>query len=421
MTLPALAHGVGTVYESPLPVGLYVAGAATAVLASLVVAARSRDREPVARTVSSGTAPRLLESLLRGLGLVGLLALVAFAVVDPGRGFTPAPLLFWVGLVVGVTFVSVAVGGVWERADPWLFLEDLYLVEAEGDRAPPAWLAAATLYALFWFELVSGVGFDARAVVVAVLAYAVYRTVVRTRYRSAWRDADPLSVLFGFAARISPLRLEGARIEYRGVGHGLMGQEAMPTHLYLAVFVLLASTTLDNVRETVQWNDFLQASHLDGLPAMLVDSIALAAFALPFVVPFVLVARWARRWFRDDVRSRPERHLAWSLVPIGVAYVLAHNFPLLMTGLPALARELLAGIGAAGLLEGYVASPQLVWFVEIALIVGGHVVGIMAAHRVALSAAGDRRAALASHVPLAFLMAGYTASTLWLLSLPLVV
>ena len=72
------------------------------------------------------------------------------------------------------------------------------------------------------------------------------------------------------------------------------------------------------------------------------------------------------------------------------------------------------------LFAGYTPSAQLVWVLAILLVVGGHVLGVLAAHRTGLRLTDSRKAAAGSHVALTVLMSLYTVSTLWLLSLPLV-
>jgi len=163
----------------------------------------------------------------------------------------------------------------------------------------------------------------------------------------------------------------------------------MPRGLYAALFVLLASTTLDNVRETVGWTEFRDALGLGSASDILVESIALLAFTLIFLLPF-LAAVWTSRRFigRDLSFDDMSRRFGWSLIPIGIAYVLAHNAPLVLTGLPLIVRGLsdpfgqgwnLLGTGDA--LQGFFPSPALVWFIEIVLIVGGHILGVLVAHR----------------------------------------
>ena len=121
------------------------------------------------------------------------------------------------------------------------------------------------------------------------------------------------------------------------------------------------------------------------------------------------------------------RLFAWSLIPIGVAYLLAHNAPLLMTGTPRLVEYLSDPfdkgwnlIGTRELFHTYMPSPALVWFIEIFLIIGGHVLGVLLAHRIAARHAGSHGEAVKSQVALTILMSFFTITTLVLLGQPLI-
>jgi hypothetical protein len=202
----------------------------------------------------------------------------------------------------------------------------------------------------------------------------------------------------------------------------------MSRALFSALFVLLGATTFDNLSETVGWGEFLSATGLDALPARLVDSLALAAFGGLFLLPFLGAIYVAVRWTgSSEPLGAVARRFGWSLIPIAVAYVLAHNAPLLMTGVPRLIQNLADPFqmgwnitGTATLFSGYSPSPRAVWFVEIFLIVGGHILGVLAAHRAAVRMVPAHGAAVRSQYALTVLMTVYTVTTLWLLAQPLV-
>lgn len=421
------AHGVGRVYESPLPVWLYLVGAAATVLISFAIRSLA-DRRPAtdrpARMVMGPSALAKLGTILRvlGLALVGLILI--FALADPDPGFTAAPLLFWVILVIGTIVVSAIVGGVWRLGNPWLAIESLYRIPDEDDElagsTPPWWIGPVLLYGLFWFELVSGRGFDPVAILLVLAAYTVFALIMSPRFGSGWELADPLSILFGFASRSAPLQIEEQGIVYRGSVDGLDEPGPMPLALFASVFVLLASTTLDNLRETVEWTRFLELTRLEHVSAKIVDSFALALLTLPFLGAFVAVVALSRHWMTQKLSLfETVRRYAWSLIPIGIAYVLAHNIPLLIIGVPELLDRMFDTLGV-DLFSRYTPSPRLVWFIEIVVVVGGHVLGVLAAHRAGLRMTDSHAAAVKSHTALTILMSFFTVSTLWLLSLPLV-
>lgn len=371
---------------------------------------------------------RALGLALRVVGFAGLfLALLSGGLVR-GSGLLLAPLLFWVGLIVLTVAVNALLEGAWRAGDPWAALDELYRLEDPAPLRPPWWLGPLLLYGLFWFELVSGAGFSSPTIAAVLVAYSAFVFAFRRRFGSAWADADPLSILFGFAGRCAPLRLDNDGISYRGPIAGLDEREPMRLALFASLFVLLGATTLDNVRETVGWSAFLASARVGDLPDALVDSIALIAFSGLFYAPFALSLWIARRWMPGEPRfSVTTRRFGWSLVPIGVAYLLAHNAPLLMTGVPQVIRQLSDPFDRGWNLFGtlhwfhdYVPSPAFVWFLEIALIVGGHVIGVLVAHRTAVRVAGSHRGAVMSQIALTVLMSLFTIATLGLLAQPLV-
>jgi len=422
-----LAHGVGRVYESPIPVSYYLAGAALTVLASFFIRARvDTERAHPARAVAGPGAARRIVGIFRGYLLVTLMSAVAFSVIYSDQtGYGIPALTFWVCLIIIPIVVSSVFAGVWPAASPWSTIEGLYRFDDEDGveeprRPAPWWLPPAAIYGLFWFELVSGKGFDPATILAVLTIYTLYVLVFQTR--TGWRqeEADPLGVLFGFAQRIAPFEVGKNAVIYRGFVAALDEARPMPTGLFAAMFVLLASTTLDSIRETVGWYDFLRTTGLDTVDEQVVDSVALLALTLPFLLPFLACVSLARVWAQEPVGwFVTARSFGWSLIPIGIAYVLAHNMPLLLTGLPQLVQQIAEGFGSH-VLTGYAASPLLVWILEIALIVGGHVVGVLAAHRIAVRIAGSHKAAVKSHVALTILMSFFTIATLWLLSLPIV-
>jgi hypothetical protein len=130
-----------------------------------------------------------------------------------------------------------------------------------------------------------------------------------------------------------------------------------------------------------------------------------------FVVAYVLVARSAAR------------EVAPTLVPIAAVYFAAHYFAyLLIAGQYTLSVVVdpfaqgwdPAGLGEYGIWRGIVPA-ALVWWVQVLVIVWGHVAAVFAAHRLALRGATAARALIAQ-APLVLLMVGYTVAGLWVLA-----
>ena len=107
MPVPALAHQIGDSFRSPLPLSVYLLGAAIAV--GHLVRARLPDR-PVAERPTSPRVrrfPRLARGLLRTLGVVAWLWIIVQTLIIGGSSDADVSSLFlWVYGWVGLALVS---------------------------------------------------------------------------------------------------------------------------------------------------------------------------------------------------------------------------------------------------------------------------------------------------------------------------
>jgi hypothetical protein len=127
--------------------------------------------------------------------------------------------------------------------------------------------------------------------------------------------------------------------------------------------------------------------------------------------------------------SELSRLFVHSLVPIALAYAVAHYFSLFMYQGQALGylasnplgRALADGdggiFGTAGWSIDYtVVGTRLIWYVQVAALVCGHVAGLILAHDRALRVFPDPRQATRSQYWMLVVMVGFTSLGLWLLS-----
>jgi len=116
-----------------------------------------------------------------------------------------------------------------------------------------------------------------------------------------------------------------------------------------------------------------------------------------------------------------------SLLPIAIAYQVAHFYTFLLTQGQYLVLTLADQFGLGWTLPGLggyeptsllFLSVQFVWQSQVAVIVLGHIVAVWVAHHIALEIYDDRRRSIRSQVPMMLLMVGYTMLSLWILTRP---
>jgi hypothetical protein len=162
----------------------------------------------------------------------------------------------------------------------------------------------------------------------------------------------------------------------------------------------------------------------------LVRSVALVGFVLLFLGAYAVVCRLTAAAAGE--RAAPTggvlRSFVLTLVPIAIAYHIAHYFSLFFLGgqyvIPLLSDPLGHGWNLIGTAHYQVdiglVTPRLQWTVAVVAVVLGHVCAIYLAHVTALRLFADRRAALRSQIPMVALMVIYTMLSLWILSQPIV-
>lgn len=429
---PLAAHGVGSSQDLPLPFDLVLqAGALTVVLSFLVVSVLWR----APRADGAWRLPARWDAALRSpwwrlpLRIV-VLALAVYvvgnALYGPAGPENPAAHVLFVWLWVGLVPASILLGPVWRGLNPLRTLHaGLCAVlripvtglrpgtrpggagaaarsgDDDGAGRTGHWPAAVALLAFVWLELVAPDRTDPRLIGGWLTAYAVVQLGAALVRGEGWfARGDGFEMYSELAGRLSVLGTDGAgRYVLRSPLAGLT-TVAHPRGTTAFVAVWWGSTIFDSASGSPLWAGFVQSTPVPELVATagLVGVCLLVAASL----------RWTTR--RADI--------ALPLVPIAAGYTLAHYASLLVVEGP---RGLLLLVRQWGLAEsvepGLVPDPTTIAVVQVACVVVGHLVGVLAAHDRALRAAPGRQhtLVLADELPGVLLMVGYTWAGLFLL------
>jgi len=470
----AHAHGFGQRFDLPLPLWLWLTGAgATLVLTFVVLAVFARRRDFGAALLRSTDllrfAPlrRLAPSLalvLRALSctlFVLTLATGSFGNQDAYANLSVT--VVWVLWWVGMAFFCALVGDLWEVVNP---LPTIYraAVRVIGGReslgwAYPArlgaWPAVALFFAFAWAELIWQDKDLPRAIATALLAYAALSWCGMLLFGvEAWRhQADAFAMVFRVLSRFAPLEIrssspgEPARLRLRPYAAGLLTTGPVSNSVTAFVLLMLATVTFDGFHATPLMDRIgtgAQASRpvaetlytlslatpLD--ETQWLNTVMLLLFPLAFVLIFRIVSAWMLRLAghaaRDGDADPHLNAMVWSLVPIAVAYHLAHYASLLLTTgqfiIPLSSDPFGWGwdlFGTRGRkVDLGILSPAVYWYVAVALVVIGHVLAVVVAHVEAVQRFASHRAALLSQLPMLVLMVAYTSLSLWIMAQPIV-
>jgi hypothetical protein len=158
----ALGHQLTGVFESPIPLAVYLAGAATAVGLSFTVVFL-RDGPGIGPGDPRAIAvPRWLRACLRGAGVLAVAWVAAQAVVGGSSDADVSGLFLWTYGWVGLALVSAVLGPAWSWLDPFTTVHDLgaALLRRAGiqgwtpapTQAPGRWPAVAGFAFFVWLE-----------------------------------------------------------------------------------------------------------------------------------------------------------------------------------------------------------------------------------------------------------------------------
>jgi hypothetical protein len=372
--------------------------------------------------------------------LVGALGLSLFVVVfvaalvgERSVGTNIAPtfiyVIFWLGLVV----LTILLGNVWAWLNPWRAAADFVSWcwrRAGLEWDPPfsyperlgCWPAAFLLLCFAALELAYTDPSDPRMLALAIAIYSWVTWVGMAAFgRELWlRAGEAFTVYFGLISRLSILTLRDGRAALRAPLHNVArNRERAGTVVFVAV--MLGSVAFDGFSRTSYWQDRLFRIETD------VGAIAFNLLGLVFAVAIVAVAyvaavEVARRIGRE--RARLEQAFIGSLIPIAIAYVVAHYATLLLVqgqlAIPLASDPFGHGWDLFGTLDYRVnvqpLSADQTWYLQAGALVLGHVLGLVIAHDKALALFGSSRVALRTQYAMLGLMVLYTVGGLWLLS-----
>lgn len=453
------AHALVAREDLPIPAWLFAWGASIVLIVSffaLSVAWREpRFEEDSWRPFSAGASRVLLglpaQVLCGAIGVL-LLWLALYAGLHgtdaPDRNF--ALTFIFVTAWLGFPVVSVLFGDVFRAFNPWRAVGRLAgaAFSRIGGQPPvhaayPEWLgrwpAAVGLVAFVWLEVVYGttggvsVGLSPYTTALAALFYTGYTLAMMVLFGTEqWcRRGEVFSVYFGMFSQLAPLEARDGRLGRRRVFSAAPGWATVPGSAAV-VIASIGTTSFDGAQEGAlkgaiesTFERLVDAGVSLTGALRLSDSLYLALCLLGIAAVFLIGVRGMR-----TVRGAPParvltRGFAHTLIPIAFAYLVAHYFSLFVFQEQAQFTYLLSdplGTGsdifgtASGGIDYGVLSANAIWYVQVAALVVGHVIGLTLAHDRALVYWSEPRRAASSQYWMLAVMVAFTCFGLYLLS-----
>jgi hypothetical protein len=286
-----------------------------------------------------------------------------------------------------------------------------------------------------WLELIAGGGASPTPhdIGVATVIYSLVTFVCMALFGvEEWIErGETFSAYFGMFSRLAPFETRGRELGIRKFLTGAPQWAAVPGAAAL-VLVSIAVTSFDGAQEgalsgAIRWT-FERCSDIGfSLP----DSFRVAnTIWLLIVFAGVSLLYWLGVKGMHTVRGSPpvkdlSRSFAHTLIPIALAYLVAHYFSAFLYQEQAQFTYILSdplghgsdlfGTAGGGINYGIVGS-NTVWYVQVAALVIGHVTALTLAHDRALGVYDNVRNASRSQYFMLAVMVAFTCFGLFLLS-----
>lgn len=437
LPMAAAAHVSEQALVLLLPTDLYITGGVVAVAASILLVALV----PGGALERAWRAPRLIPVLPLGAQhAFSLVSTVLFATLvwigwtgprDPLSN--SLVLMIWTGWWIILVGAVALIGNPWPALNPWSGLYRLLM--GASPRALLAlpqgvWPAVVLYLAFAWFAIVDPAPTDPARLAVVAGGYWLITMAATIVFGPAWLErGEVFGVLFAQLARVSPF---GARHDGR---MGLPGWDlgAAPT-VSAGVFalVILGAGSFDGFKETFTWMGWMGINPLEfpGRTAVMGSSTGgLLAFTAGLTLAFAAVTTLGALMAGLNARAA-FLALAPSILPIAWGYHTAHfwvaflvdgQYLLAALGDPLARGWNLFGLGDTRVTTGFLNTPdsvRVIWLTQAGVVVAGHILAVLVAHRAALRLCTSPRAAVLLQVPLGAFMIAYTFFGLWLLATP---
>ena len=451
----ASAHGLSARQDIPIPTWLFGWGAALVLIVSFVGLAvlwpEPRLQEPRWRplpdAVSRVLTSRAVEVVCGAVG-VFLLCLVIYAGFRGTQSSTAnfAPTFVYIIFWLLPLPLSVLFGDVFRAFNPWRAIgrATAWLASVATRAELPApleyprwlgrWPAVVGILAFVWLELASPGGSDPENIAIATLIYSAATFLGMALYGvERWTSrAEAFGVYFNLISRLSVFERRGDRLGLRPLLSGLPRWEPLPGSVAF-VCALIGTVSFDGFSAGPTWNEtfvrpianFFESFGLGAVRAIeLTFGFGMLACVVLTYCFYRLGIEGARTVGGGFSGRELARRFAHSLAPIALVYAAAHYVSFLVLqgqGIIFLASDPLGDgsdlFGTADTQINYgLIGAEAFWYIQVALVVCGHVAALVLAHDRAVAIYDDPRQATRSQYWMLAVMIGFTSLALWLLS-----
>ena len=454
------AHSFDERYDLPIPLEFFLIGGGLVVTLSFLLIVISSKYWPINEECSSSSVftipPRFADGVffvLRACGLISFIAVLLAGFWGPGNPLLNlAPNFVWITWWLGFSISISLLGNYWPLCNPWETLFDIFCwllrsLGFEGVATKPPfifpvylglYLATGFLLAWSWMEVVYPIAFVPARVASIALVWTLINLLGMYLFgKSVWlQRGDVFSLYFSMLGQFgifSYCRQQcGLRLRLPGKGV-LLDSDSWRNVNGVAGFIIamLAIVLFDGLHGSQAWGLFTRMLQWLGLIELgsddyLTGTVGLISVWLFFVGLFYISCNISSR-FIPVAGVKLTNIFSTALIPIAVAYLIAHNFSSLMIQGQNIFFLVSDPFGLGWDLFGTASyRPNIgiidagtTWYLAVTSIVIGHVIALVLNHCLAMRLVGSTRRAALITIPQTVLMIMFTMLSLVIIAEPM--
>jgi hypothetical protein len=315
---------------------------------------------------------------------------------------------FWIIFLLGFYYLTALIGDIYDVINPFKII--FSSIKSQLIKYPLKlgyWPALIFFLILIWLELFLGVTPFKLSLILVIYSIINFLGISLIGQKDWFEYCELFSVLFRLIGNVGSVANP-------------------PKHFSLVVFILfmLSSTAFDGIHSTLPWYRLLVSLGGD-LPTEQRVGLILSPFI--FLALYLLGIQVMKLVTQSKLSViELSKSFAFSLIPIALAYNIAHYYTLLINQGQEIIRLISDPFGfnwnlfGTGDFQGNLFTDAgFIWHSQVGVILFGHIMAVYLSHLIALQVFKTRKLATISQIPMLILMICYTMVGLWILSQPI--
>ena len=382
-----------------------------------------------------------LKILVSCISLIFLITLIIFGYIgsrDPLAN--PLSLFIWSVWFMVMPVIQIIFGNVWAFLNPWygfgrLFFKNKILFKLDQNYSLVFSSVGFLLFSLFMLVDIAPDDPDRLANIVTI--YLLVNFIFMKIFGVDWlKNGECFTSFYRLLSKLSWIWIKEGKIYVGFFGSQLKDINTFPPMLVLFLSIILATLSFDGLNETFLWFKIINVNPLEFYgrsSVVLENSSGLIFFAILLFLIFSITIFLGHKFINEKVTFKNIIGInSIALLPIALAYHIAHYLTSFLVNIQYSYKVAsnpldngmdLLNLGDFNVTTSFfntIETVKLIWFIQAAAIVIGHVIAVLLAHSICEGYLKTKSSVLISQFPISIFMIGYTFLGLWILSTPTV-